>query len=137
MNGKLLRPKTVARRYNVHKDTVLDWLRTGQLESVQHDGKWFVSEDALDSYMGDGIPLRASDIFDGALSDRWQWLSDVHDEFPYEKTLSLQEIVEKLTAIQFIFASTSKPPDLRSAAVQSLALWITFRLEEIIEDQSR
>ena len=137
MSGKLLRPKTVARRYNVHKDTVLDWLRIGQLESVQHDGKWFVSEDALNSYWGDGMPLRESDISRGVLKDRWQWLSDAFFRLVAEDTRTLHTIVKELTAIKCAFDSNSIRPNVQSEAVESLAQGLIIRLEQIIDDQSR
>lgn len=51
MNTRRMKPGEAARLANQHPATIRRWCRTGTLRAANVNGRWFISEEALDELL--------------------------------------------------------------------------------------
>jgi excisionase family DNA binding protein len=69
---KLITPEDAAERLAVSKNTILDWLRSGQLKGVKAGRLWRLRERDLEEFLKEPEPARGAHRTDDR-EDRWVW----------------------------------------------------------------
>jgi excisionase family DNA binding protein len=72
MMEKLITPEDAADRLAVSKNTILDWLRSGQLKGVKAGRLWRLRERDLEEFLKEPEPAREASPADDR-SDRFCW----------------------------------------------------------------